>query len=40
MAPLRIAFLVYPGVTQLDFTGPAQVLSRLGDATSTLGRDA
>ncbi|HEY5713392.1 MAG TPA: DJ-1/PfpI family protein [Allosphingosinicella sp.] len=33
MAPLRIAFLVYPGVTQLDFTGPAQVLSRLGDAT-------
>jgi cyclohexyl-isocyanide hydratase len=33
MAPLRISFLVYPGVTQLDFTGPAQVLSRLGDAT-------
>jgi cyclohexyl-isocyanide hydratase len=33
MVPLKIAFLVYPGVTQLDFTGPAQVLSRLGDAT-------
>jgi cyclohexyl-isocyanide hydratase len=32
-APLSVAFLIYPGVTQLDFTGPAQVLSRLGDAT-------
>jgi len=29
-APLSIAFLVYPQVTQLDFTGPAQFLSRLG----------
>lgn len=33
MEPLRIAFLIYPGVTQLDFTGPAQILSRLGDPT-------
>ena len=33
MQPLSIAFLVYPNVTQLDFTGPAQVLSRLGEAT-------
>jgi len=33
MEPVRIAFLVYPQVTQLDFTGPAQVLSRLGNAT-------
>jgi len=33
MEPLIVAFLVYPNVTQLDFTGPAQVLSRLGDAT-------
>jgi cyclohexyl-isocyanide hydratase len=32
MEPIEIAFLVYPGVTQLDFTGPAQVLSRLGAA--------
>jgi cyclohexyl-isocyanide hydratase len=32
MEPIRIAFLVYPQVTQLDFTGPAQVLSRLGNA--------
>lgn len=31
-APLHIAFLLFPGVTQLDLTGPAQVLSRLGDA--------
>lgn len=30
--PLRIAFLLFPGVTQLDLTGPAQVLSRLGNA--------
>jgi cyclohexyl-isocyanide hydratase len=33
MEPMRIVFLVYPNVTQLDLTGPAQVLSRLGDAT-------
>ena len=30
-APLSIAFLLYPDVTQLDLTGPAQVLSRLGN---------
>jgi cyclohexyl-isocyanide hydratase len=28
---LRIAFLLFPNVTQLDLTGPAQVLSRLGN---------
>lgn len=28
--PLSIAFLLYPDVTQLDLTGPAQVLSRIG----------
>ncbi|MFL0585122.1 DJ-1/PfpI family protein [Sphingomonas olei] len=28
--PLRVAFLLFPNVTQLDLTGPAQVLSRLG----------
>jgi len=32
MEPISVAFLIYPGVTQLDFTGPAQVLSRLGKA--------
>jgi len=30
---MNIAFLLYPNVTQLDFAGPAQVLSGLGDAT-------
>jgi cyclohexyl-isocyanide hydratase len=28
--PVSIAFLLFPNVTQLDLTGPAQVLSRLG----------
>ena len=28
----RIAFLIYPGMTQLDFTGPAQVLHRMPGA--------
>lgn len=32
MEPVSVVFLVYPGLTQLDFTGPAQVLSRLGKA--------
>jgi cyclohexyl-isocyanide hydratase len=29
---MHVVFLVYPNVTQLDFTGPAQVLSRLPNA--------
>jgi cyclohexyl-isocyanide hydratase len=29
-SPLSIAFLLYPDVTQLDLTGPAQFLSRIG----------
>jgi cyclohexyl-isocyanide hydratase len=32
MEPVHIAFLLFPNVTQLDLTGPAQVLSRLGNA--------
>lgn len=32
LAPVHVAFLLFPGVTQLDLTGPAQVLSRLGNA--------
>ncbi len=32
MTELRIAFLLFPQVTQLDLTAPAQVLSRLGQA--------
>ncbi len=34
--PLRIAFLLFPNVTQLDLTAPVQVLSRLGNATLDL----
>jgi cyclohexyl-isocyanide hydratase len=32
MTPIHVVFLLFPGVTQLDLTGPAQVLSRLGEA--------
>ena len=32
-APLRIGLLVFPKVTQLDFTGPLQVFSSIADAT-------
>lgn len=28
---MRVAFLLFPNITQLDLTGPAQVLARLGD---------
>jgi cyclohexyl-isocyanide hydratase len=30
---MHVAFLLFPNVTQLDLTGPAQVLSRLGEDT-------
>jgi transcriptional regulator GlxA family with amidase domain len=30
--PIRIVFVLFPGVTQLDFTGPHQVFSRLAGA--------
>ncbi|MBS0481446.1 MAG: DJ-1/PfpI family protein [Proteobacteria bacterium] len=33
---MRIAFLLFPGITQLDLTGPAQFLSRLPGATVDL----
>lgn len=33
---MLVAFLRFPNVTQLDLTGPAQVLSRLGDAKIAL----
>ena len=32
MEPIHIAFLLFPNVKQLDLTGSAQVLSRLGNA--------
>src|SRR5438477_5828729 len=35
-SPIRIVFALFPGVTQLDFTGPHQVLSRLPGATVIL----
>lgn len=31
--PFRVGFLTYPNVTQLDMTGPAQVLSRMPGTT-------
>ncbi len=31
--PISVAFLLFPNVTQLDLTGPAQILSRLGNVT-------
>lgn len=31
LSPQSVAFLLFPNVTQLDLTGPAQVLSRLGN---------
>ena len=33
-APFHVGFLLYPGLTQLDLTGPAQVLSRALDDES------
>jgi cyclohexyl-isocyanide hydratase len=36
MTPISIAFLLFPNVTQLDLTGPAQVLSRIGNVTLDL----
>lgn len=36
LSPQSVAFLVFPNVTQLDLTGPAQVLSRLGNVQLNL----
>jgi cyclohexyl-isocyanide hydratase len=36
LPPVSVAFLLFPNVTQLDLTGPAQVLSRLGNVTLDL----
>ena len=35
-ATFKIAFLIYPDMTQLDFTGPAEVLRRMPGAEVTL----
>lgn len=34
--PFRIVFILYPRLTQLDFTGPYEVLARMPGATVTL----
>jgi cyclohexyl-isocyanide hydratase len=36
LSPIRVAFLLFPNVTQLDLTAPAQVLARLGNTTIDL----
>ena len=37
---MRVGFIVFPGVTQLDFTGPLQVVSATpGMETAVIGRD-
>jgi cyclohexyl-isocyanide hydratase len=40
LTPFRIGFLLFPNVTQLDLTGPAQVLSRMpGAVVEYVGHD-
>ena len=34
MAAFNIGFVIFPNLTQLDFTGPLQVLNRLPDSTT------
>ena len=34
--PFRIVFILYPGLTQLDFTGPYEVLTRMPNAEIVL----
>jgi cyclohexyl-isocyanide hydratase len=34
MSDFDIGFVIFPGITQLDFTGPFEVLSRLGTPSS------
>jgi cyclohexyl-isocyanide hydratase len=34
MADFNVGFVIFPGMTQLDFTGPFEVLSRLGTPPS------
>src|SRR5205823_8552478 len=39
-SPIRIVFALFPGVTQRDFTGPHQLLSRLPGAEAILASRA
>ena len=34
MPDFDIGFVIFPGITQLDFTGPFEVMSRLGTPPS------
>jgi cyclohexyl-isocyanide hydratase len=34
MSDVNVGFVIFPGITQLDFTGPFEVLSRLGTPPS------
>src|SRR4026209_1067217 len=34
MSDFNVGFVIFPGITQLDFTGPFEVLSRLGTPPS------
>jgi cyclohexyl-isocyanide hydratase len=36
MTDFNVGFVIFPGITQLDFTGPFEVLSRLGTPPSLL----
>jgi putative intracellular protease/amidase len=38
--PFRILFVIYPGMTQLDFTGPHQFLTRLPNSTTIIASPA
>ena len=38
MAPVKIAFLLYPNVTQLDLTAPAQLLAMAGIKVELVAR--
>ena len=35
MSDFNVGFVIFPGITQLDFTGPFEVLSRLGTPPSS-----
>jgi cyclohexyl-isocyanide hydratase len=39
MSLFSIGFVIFPDLTQLDFTGPLQVLSRLLNQRPTLSRN-
>lgn len=38
--PFRILFIIYPGMTQLDFTGPHQFLTRMPNSVTTVASPA